>query len=146
MVVKTKNATALTAVDSVDPDRWLDEFGTLMDGIRPRFVRYESARHAASLMLGLLSSLERKNCWTIAEQRGDVTPYGLQHKLSRASWDHDAVAADVCDYVTTALADPEAVLIVNETGGLKKGVSTGGVQTQYTRTAGLIENSQVRCF
>jgi hypothetical protein len=56
----------------------------------------------------LLSNLERKNCWTIAEARGDVTPYGLQHMLSWGSWDHDGVAGEVRDYVTTAFADPEA--------------------------------------
>jgi len=117
-----------------------------MDRIRPRFARYESARHAAGLTLGLLSNLERKNCWTIAEQRGDVTPYGLQHMLSRASWDEDGVAADVRDYVTTAFADADAVLVVDETGDLKKGVATVGVQRQYTGTAGRIENSQVAVY
>jgi len=144
--VKTKRAAALTAAFSIDPDRWLDEFGALMDRIRPRFARYESARHAAGLTLGLLSNLERKNCWTIAEQRGDVTPYGLQHMLSRASWDEDGVAADVRDYVTTAFADADAVLVVDETGDLKKGVATVGVQRQYTGTAGRIENSQVAVY
>ena len=109
-----------------------------MDRIRPRFARYEPARHAAGLMLGLMSNLERKNCWTIAEQRGDVTPHGLQHMLSRASWDEDLVAADVRDYVTTALADPDAVLVVDETGDVKKGTATVGVQRQYTGTAGRI--------
>lgn len=144
--MKTKRTAALTAAFSIDPDRWLDEFGALMDRIRPRFARYESARHAAGLMLGLLSNLERKNCWTIAEQRGDVTPYGLQHMLSRASWDEDGVAADVRDYVTTAFADADAVLVVDETGDLKKGVATVGVQRQYTGTAGRIENSQVAVY
>ena len=95
LVVKTNQTAALTAALSIDPDDWLDEFGALMDRIRPWFARYEPARHAASLMLGLLSNLERKNCWTIAELRGDVTPYGLQNMLSRASWDHDAVAAGI---------------------------------------------------
>lgn len=144
--MKTKRTAALTAAFSIDPDRWLDEFGALMDRIRPRFARYESARHAAGLTLGLLSNLERKNCWTIAEQRGDVTPYGLQHMLSRASWDEDGVAADVRDYVTTAFADADAVLVVDETGDLKKGVATVGVQRQYTGTAGRIENSQVAVY
>lgn len=144
--MKTKRTAAPTAAFSIDPDRWLDEFGALMDRIRPRFARYESARHAAGLMLGLLSNLERKNCWTIAEQRGDVTPYGLQHMLSRASWDEDGVAADVRDYVTTAFADADAVLVVDETGDLKKGVATVGVQRQYTGTAGRIENSQVAVY
>lgn len=59
-------------------------------------------------MLGLLSNLERKNCWTNAEKRGDVTPYGLQHMLSLASWDEDGVAIDVQDCVSTAFADPDA--------------------------------------
>ncbi len=117
-----------------------------MDRIRSRFARFESARHAAGLMLGLLSNLERKNCWTIAEERGDVTPYGLQHMLSRASWDEDAVAADVRDYVTMAFADPDAVLVVDETGDLKKGTATVGVQRQYTGTAGRIENAQVAVY
>lgn len=146
LVVKTKKGASLTAAFSIDLDNWLDEFGALMDRIRPRFARYESARHAAGLMLGLLSNLERKNCWTIAEERGDVTPHGLQHMLSRASWDEDAVAADVRDYVTTALADPDAVLVVDETGDLKKGAATVGVQRQYTGTAGRIENSQVAVY
>jgi SRSO17 transposase len=75
-----------------------------------------------------------------------VTPYGLQHMLSRASWDHGGVAGQVRDYVTTAFADPDAVLVVDETGDLKKGVSTVGVQRQYTGTAGRIENSQVAVF
>ena len=144
--MKTKKTAALTAAYSIDPDSWLDEFGALMDRIRPRFSRYEPARHAAGLMLGLLSNLERKNCWTIAEERGDVTPHGLQHMLSRASWDEDAVAGDVRDYVTTAFADPDAVLVVDETGDVKKGAATVGVQRQYTGTAGRIENSQVAVY
>ena len=74
LVVKTNQSAAPTAAFSIDPDDWLDEFGALMDRVRPRFARYEPARHAAGLMLGLLSNLERKNCWTIAEERGDVTP------------------------------------------------------------------------
>lgn len=146
LVVKTKKNAALTAAYSIDPEGWLDEFGALMDRIRPRFARYEPARHAAGLMLGLLSNLERKNCWTIAEERGDVTPHGLQHMLSRASWDEEAVADDVRDYVSTAFADPDAVLVVDETGDVKKGAATVGVQRQYTGTAGRIENSQVAVY
>ena len=87
-------------------------------------------------MLGLLSDLERKNCWTIAEARGDVTPYGLQHMRSRGSWDHGGVADDVRDYVTTAFTAPEAILVVDETGDLKKGAASVAVQRQYTGTAG----------
>lgn len=146
LVVKTSRPAALTAAYSIDPDRWLAEFGALMDRIRPRFARYEPARHAASLMLGLLSDLQRKNCWTIAEERGDVTPHGLQHMLSRASWDEDAVAGDVRDHVCMAFADTDAVLVVDETGDLKKGTATVGVQRQYTGTAGRIENAKVAVY
>ena len=144
--MKTKKTAALTADFSIDPDDWLDEFGALNDRIRPRFARYESARHAAGLMLGLMSNMDRKNCWTIAEERGDVTPYGLQHMLSRAAWDEGGVAADVRDYVSTTFADPDAVLVTDETGDLKKGTRTVGVQRQYSGTAGRIENSQVAVY
>jgi SRSO17 transposase len=94
-------------------------------------------------MLGLLSEMERKNCWTIAEQRGHVTPDRLQHLLPRAVWDHAGVGRDLRDYVMDHLGDPSAILIVDETGHLKKGTDSVGVQRQYTCTAGRIENAQV---
>jgi hypothetical protein len=73
-------------------------FGAVIDRIAPRFSRHEPLRHAAGLMLGMLSGLDRKNCWTIAEHRGDLTPDGVQHLLARARWDADAVR-DLRDYV-----------------------------------------------
>jgi SRSO17 transposase len=97
-------------------------------------------------MLGIASGLDRKNCWTIAEHRGDVTPDGLQHLLSRAKWDADLVRDDLRGYVVDAFADPGAVLVCDETGDLKKGVHTVGVQRQYTGTAGRIENAQVAVY
>jgi SRSO17 transposase len=118
----------------------------MLDRIESRFSRYEPLRHAADLMLGMLSGLDRKNCWTIAEHRGERSPGGLQHLLSRAKWDADAVRDDLRDYVTDAFADPDAVLVVDETGDLKKGVHSVGVQRQYTGTAGRIENAQVAVF
>ena len=87
----------------------------------------------AGLMLGMVSGLDRKNCWTIAEHRGHATPDGLQHLLSRAKWDADAVRDDLRDYVIDAFGDPDAVLVVDETGDVKKGTDTVGVQRQYTR-------------
>jgi SRSO17 transposase len=118
----------------------------VLDRIESRFSRYEPLRHAAGLMLGMLSGLDRKNCWTIAEHRGDLTPDGLQHLLARARWDADAVRDDVRGYVLDAFADPDAVLIVDETGDVKKGGHSVGVQRQYTGTAGRIENAQVAVF
>ena len=97
-------------------------------------------------MLGMVSGLDRKNCWTIAEHRGDRSPDGLQHLLSRAKWDADAVREDLRDYVIDAFGDPGAVLVVDETGDVKKGVESVGVQRQYTGTAGRIENAQVAVY
>jgi SRSO17 transposase len=94
----------------------------------------------------MLSGLDRKNCWTIAEHRGDLTPDGLQHLLARARWDADAVRDDLRDYVIDAFGDSEAILVVDETGDVKKGTATVGVQRQYSGTAGRIENSQVAVF
>ncbi|MFY1621327.1 IS701 family transposase [Micromonospora sp. WMMD736] len=117
-----------------------------MDRIAPRFTRYEPLRHAAALMAGMVSSLDRKNCWTIAEHRGATTPDGLQHLLARARWDADEVRDDLRDYVVDAFGDGEAVLVVDETGDVKKGTHSVGVQRQYSGTAGRIENSQVAVY
>jgi SRSO17 transposase len=144
--VKTTEVAAVAAAHSVDPDRWQTEFSAVIDRIAPRFARYEPLRHAAELMAGMVSGLDRKNCWTIAEHRGAATPDGLQHLLARASWDAEAVRDDLRDYVVDALGDPGAVLVVDETGDVKKGVHSVGVQRQYSGTAGRIENSQVAVY
>ncbi len=92
-----------------------------MDRIAPRFRRYEPLRHAGELMAGMVSGLDRKNCWTIAEHRGALTPDGLQHLLARASWDANAVRNDLRDYVVDAFGDRDAILVVDETGGAPRG-------------------------
>jgi SRSO17 transposase len=94
-------------------------------------------------VLGLLADLPRKNCWTLAEHAGDPNPDGMQHLLARAVWDHDGVRDDVRAYVVEHLGDPQAVLVVDETGDLKKGTQTVGVKRQYTGTAGRVDNAQV---
>lgn len=133
-------------VRAADPSRWQDMFEALMGRIAGRFTRVEPRRRARKFVLGLLSDLPRKNCWTLAEQAGDATPYGLQHLLSRAKWDADTVRDDLRSFVVEQLHDEEAVLVVDETGDLKKGTATVGVQRQYTGTAGRIENSQVAVY
>jgi SRSO17 transposase len=95
---------------------------------------------------GLLLDLPRKNCWTIAEHAGDPNPDGMQHLLARAIWNEDGVRDDLRAYVVEHLGDPEAVLVVDETGDLKKGPATVGVKRQYTGTAGRIENAQVAVY
>lgn len=117
-----------------------------MDRIAGRFGRVEPRRRARQLVLGLLSDLPRKNCWSIAEHVGDRSPDGLQHLLAEARWDHDGVRDDLRDYVVAGLGDQNAVLVVDETGDLKKGSHTVGVQRQYTGTAGRVENAQVAVY
>lgn len=117
-----------------------------MARIGGRFTRVEPRRRARGLLLGLVSDLPVKNCWTIAEHAGNATPDGLQHLLPKAVWDHDGVREDLRGYVVEHLGSESAVLVVDETGGLKKGTCTVGVQRQYTGTAGRIENSQVAVY
>lgn len=117
-----------------------------MSRIAGRFARVEPRLRAGRLVMGLMSDLPRKNCWTIGEWAGETTPHGMQHLLCRASWDADAVRDDVREYVVEHLHDEAAVLVVDETGDVKKGTHTVGVQRQYTGTAGRIENSQVAVY
>ena len=136
----------MAAGHSVDPACWLGMFDELMGRIAGRFTRVEPRRRARAFVLGLLADLPRKNCWSIAEHAGDATPGGMQHLLAGARWDADAVRDDLRGYVVQHLGDPGAVLVVDETGDLKKGTRTAGVQRQYTGTAGRIENSQVAVY
>ncbi|GGT21665.1 hypothetical protein GCM10010271_26200 [Streptomyces kurssanovii] len=122
----------VAAGHSMDPGRWREAFEVVMGRIAGRFARVEPRLRAGRLVLGLLSDLPRKNCWTIAEWAG--TPHGMQHLLCRASWDADAVRDDVREYVVEDLHDEAAVLVVDETGDVKKGTHTVGVQRQYTGT------------
>ncbi len=115
----------------------------MLGRVAGRFGRVEPRWRARAFVLGLLADLPRKNCWTLAEHAGDATPDGMQHLLGRAVWDEDGVRDDVRDYVVEHLGDPGAVLVVDETGDLKKGTATVGVQRQYTGTAGRVENAQV---
>jgi hypothetical protein len=133
--VKTEDQT-VAAGHSIDPARWQDVFEVLMGRIAGRFARVEPRRRARALVLGLLSDLPRKNCWTLAEHAGHASPDGLQHLLSRARWDAEAVRDDIRDFVVEQLHHDDAVLVVDETGDLKKGTATVGVQRQYTGTAG----------
>lgn len=95
---------------------------------------------------GLLGPVERKNGWQLAEAAGDATPAAIQHLLGRAVWEADEVREDLRTYVVRHLGDPAAVLIVDETGFLKKGRHSVGVQRQYSGTAGRIENCQIGVF
>jgi SRSO17 transposase len=97
-------------------------------------------------MQELMSPVERKNGWQVAEEVGQTTPYAMQHLLDRAKWDCDGVRDALCAYIWETLADPNPVLVIDETGFLKKGDKSVGVQRQYSGTAGRIENCQVGVF
>lgn len=133
----------VTGSDVVGWDAGLDE---VMGRIGARFVRVEPRQRAAAYLRGLLAPVERKNGWQLAEAVGDTTPDGVQDFLSRMRWSADAVRDDLQAYVVAQLGDEAAVLVLDETGFLKKGTKSAGVQRQYTGTAGRIENSQVGVF
>ena len=114
--------------------------------LAPYFERAEPRRRAVAYLRGLLSPAARKNSWQLAEVNGDATPYGLQHVLRRALWDADAVRNERRTYVSEHLGDRKAVLVIDETGFLKKGRQSAGVARQYRGTAGRIENCQMGVF
>ena len=90
--------------------------------------------------------MERKNGWQLAEQAGDATPYGVQRLLSTCRWDAGLVRDDLAGYAVERLGGADGVLVVDETGFLKKGNQSAGVQRQYRGTAGRIENCQIGVF
>ena len=110
------------------------------------FERTEPRQRAMAYLRGLLSPAERKNSWQLAEVSGDTTPYAFQHLLRRALWDPEAVRDELRCYLIQHLGDPEAVLVIDETGFLKKGRHSAGVARQYSGTAGRIENCQIGVF
>ncbi|HXT43357.1 MAG TPA: IS701 family transposase [Pseudonocardiaceae bacterium] len=118
----------------------------LLGRVANRFGRVEPRRRMRGFVLGLLADLPRKNCWTIAEHAGQSSPDGMQHLLARAVWDTDGIRDDLRDFVVEHLGDPGAVLVVDETGDVKKGTATVGTQRQYTGTAGRVENAQVAVY
>ena len=129
-----------------DAISWAEQLVAVAERMKPRFLRAEPRRHVLAYLQGLLSSVERKNSWQLAEQAGDPRPYRFQHLLGRAAWEADEVRDDLQTYVREHLADPDGVLIVDETGFLKKGEESVGVQRQYSGTAGRIENCQIGVF
>jgi SRSO17 transposase len=134
---------AVAAGDSLGGDRWQSMFDALMDTIPPRFARVEPRCRVRGFVSGLLSGPPAKNCWTISEHAGDDRPDGMRHLLRKAVWDDALVRDDLRGFVTEGLGDADAVLVVDETGDVKKGVHTVGVQRRYTGTAGRIENARV---
>jgi SRSO17 transposase len=132
--------------DSVAVEEWAELFEAGFAYIAGRFARVEPRRQARAFLHGLLSDVDTRSCWQLAEQAADPTPHRMQRLLGEAVWDADAVRDDLRRYVVAELGAPGSVLIADDTGDLKSGVRTVGVQRQYTGTAGRIENAQVAVF
>jgi SRSO17 transposase len=144
-VETTEDRTAAAAC-SVAAGQWLAEFDTGFAAIAGRFGRVEPRRQARAFLLGLLSDVDTRSCWQLAEHAGDGSPHAMQRLLGEAVWDAGKVRDDVRGYAIDALGDPGGVLILDDTGDLKKGDLTIGTQRQYTGTVGRIENAQVAVY
>lgn len=132
----------MVCCDFPDPrcfDAMASRLGTL-------FPRSETRERAMAYIKGLLSQCERKNGWQLAEWLGDATPDGVQYLLERARWDPEAARDVLRQWITEYLGSPDGVLILDETGFIKKGQHSAGVQRQYSGTAGRVENSQIGVF
>jgi SRSO17 transposase len=129
-----------------DVEGWASELDAAAALLGRHFARSEPRERATAYLRGLLSDIERKNGWQLAERAGDARPYGVQHLLGRADWSADDVRDELIRYAHRALADPRGVLVVDETGFLKKGTKSAGVARQYSGTAGRVENCQVGVF
>ncbi len=135
--------------DALDPAEirgWAVGLSALHQRIAKHFVRAEPRQQAYDYLRALISPIERKNSWHIAEHVGAATPDGVQRLLATAHWDADQVRDDLQSYVVEHLGDPNAVLVIDETGFLKKGTKSVGVKRQYSGTAGRIENCQIGVF
>ncbi|MFZ0044774.1 MAG: IS701 family transposase [Streptosporangiaceae bacterium] len=136
----------MAASPRLDLGAWRAGFDDVFARVAGRFAQACSRKRARAYLLGLLSRSERKNGWTIAEFAGDATPDGMQRLLNFYSWSAGDVRDDLRDYVMAAIGDAAGVLIADETGFLKKGTKSAGVQRQYSGTAGRVENCQLGVF
>jgi SRSO17 transposase len=127
-------------------ERAAEELARVYARIGPRFRRAEARNRARGFLQGLLAPVERKNGWQLAEELGERGPRGVQRLLGEADWDEEAVRDDLQTYVIEHLGEDHGVLVVDETGFVKKGKKSAGVARQYSGTAGRRENSQVGVF
>ena len=125
---------------------WEQVIDTSLTWLEAFFARKEAKQQARDYVQALLSPVERKNGWQLAEHLGHANPYRLQHLLDRAVWDADAVREELRSYVVEHLGSPEGVAVIDESGLLKKGTHSCGVKPQYSGAAGGVANCQVGVF
>lgn len=126
--------------------QWPKAFAEIENRIDHVFAQYQSRERAIQYIKGLLSPVERKNSWQLAEAAGEKDPYGIQYLLGKAWWDVDDMRDELMKYEREHFQDPDGVFVVDETGFLKKGTHSAGVHRQYSGTAGRIENCQIGVF
>ncbi len=126
--------------------QWQRAFDTLTARVGKHLPRVELREQARDYLQALLSPIERKNGWQMAQGLGHQTPYRIQHLLGRSRWDADTLRDEVRHYVIEHLGEAEGVLILDETGFVKKGSHSAGVARQYSGTAARIENCQIGVF
>lgn len=143
---KGKEVTPLDGASAAVLETGQAEFDTLFTRVAPNFYRPEVRQRARRYLGGLLAPVSRRNGWQLAEHLGELTPDGVQRLLNAAQWDAGQVRDDLRAYVVEHLGDPGAVLVIDETGFLKKGSKSVGVQRQYRGTAGRVENCQIGVF
>jgi SRSO17 transposase len=146
MQKKNLFGVARPAEERAETRRWTHGLETVAKRIDRHFARAEVRGRLRAYLRGLLSPVARKNGWQLAEALGDRAPHGVQHLLGRAEWSADAVRDDLLGYVQEHLADPQGILIIDETGFLKKGAKSVGVARQYSGAAGRVENCQIGVF
>jgi len=140
-----KNESKLV-VPSCPEEIWKGLFEDMCERIGPLFERSETRDRVKSYFQGLLSPIKRKNSWQLAEEMGEINPYGVQYLLNRARWDADKMRDIILEYVRERLGDENGVGALDETGFLKKGNKSVGVQRQYSGAAGRIESCQIGVF
>jgi SRSO17 transposase len=146
MQKKKLSGVAFPREERAETRRWSQGLEAVATRIDRHFARAEARGRLRAYLRGLLSPIERKNGWQLAEALGYRTPHGVQHLLGRAEWSAEAVRDDLLGYVRDHLADPQGILVTDETGFLKKGTKSVGVARQYSGAAGRVENCQIGVF
>ncbi|HEY6408720.1 MAG TPA: IS701 family transposase [Ktedonobacteraceae bacterium] len=137
-----QNASSFPSAEEL----WTAKFQDVCERLGPSFSRPETRKRAQAYLRGLLSPIERKNGWQLAEEAGESTPYAMQYLLDRAAWDAEQLRDVVREYVRDLFGEAPGMFVIDETGFLKKGKKSVGVQRQYSGTAGRVENCQNGVF
>jgi SRSO17 transposase len=146
MIQLLEPTTTPTEPEIATVQGWTTYLTDIARRLGPHFARAETRQRVMTYLQGLLSPAERKNSWRLAEETGDATPYGFQYLLARADWAAEAVRDELHAYIRQHLSDPHGVIVIDETGFLKKGQHAAGVARQYSGTAGKVENCQIGVF